>query len=57
MSLPHSPTNPHIGSVSDGVPEGRGWRLTIKMITFDDIENCMYIGLEGANRDGGGGEE
>jgi hypothetical protein len=33
-----------------------GGKLTIKICTFIDIENCMYIGLEGANRDGGGGE-
>jgi hypothetical protein len=38
------------------VAEARGWKLTIKMITFDDIENVVYTGLEGANRDGGGGE-
>ena len=36
--------------------EGNGWKLTIKMMTFDDIEICMYAGWEGGNRDGGGGE-
>jgi hypothetical protein len=38
------------------VAEGNGWKLTIKMITFDDIEIVVYAGWEGANRDGGGGE-
>jgi hypothetical protein len=36
--------------------EDRGRKLTIKMMTFDDIENVVYTGLEGAHRDGGGVE-
>jgi hypothetical protein len=50
------PTFPHIGTVLRGVTEGSGWKLTIKMMTFDDIENVVYTGWEGASRDGGGVE-
>jgi hypothetical protein len=39
-----------------GGVEGRRWKLTTKMITFNDIENMHVIRLEGANRVGGGAE-
>jgi hypothetical protein len=38
------------------VPEGRGWRLTIKICTFIDIENMRVMYLEAVNRDEGGEE-
>jgi hypothetical protein len=38
------------------VAGGRGWKLTIKMITFDYIENMHVMLRAAANRDGGGVE-
>jgi hypothetical protein len=38
------------------MPEGRGRKLTIKMITFDDIENMHVMLRATANRDGGSAE-
>jgi hypothetical protein len=42
--------------VFEGVPKGRTGRLTIKIVTFDDIENMHVMYLEAANRDEGGVE-
>jgi hypothetical protein len=38
-----TPTFPHTGNVSGEVPEDRGWRLTIKICTFIDMENMHVI--------------
>jgi hypothetical protein len=38
-----------------GVAEGRGWKRTIKMITFDYIEINHVIHEQASHRDGRGG--
>jgi hypothetical protein len=48
-----SPTFPTLELFGWGA---RGWKLTIKMITFDDIENMRVMFRKAANRDGGGAE-
>ncbi len=46
----------HIRAVFGGLQAGRSGNGFMEMITFDDIENVVYPGWAGANRDGGGVE-